>query len=129
MKSYALDAYGLTKGSIICGNITLMRKRMHGKLSSIKKAPNRYDLKVFGGTMTIDEFRQNVDVDGTPVNTIETEKVKDHTVPFISNTKKMNEIKNTGDGLLLKREKPLQRNQNSLEAALGIVVTPPRTLG
>ena len=79
--------------------------------------------------MTIDEFRQNADVDGTPVNTIETEKVKDHTVPFISNTKKMNEIKNTSDGLLLKREKPLQRNQNSLEAALGIVVTPPRTLG
>jgi hypothetical protein len=102
---------------------------MYGKLSPIKKAPNRYELQVFGGTMTIDEFRRNVDVDGAPVHTVETEKVKDHTVPFVSNMKKMNEIKNAGDGLVLKREKPLQRNQNSLEAALGIMVTPPRTRG
>lgn len=124
MKSYALDTYGLTKGSIICGNISLMRKRMYNKLSSVKKAPNRYALDVFGGTMTIEEFRKNVDVDGVPTTKIEVEPVRENTVPFISNAKKMNEIKNMDDGLVLKREKPLQRNQNSLEAALGIVITP-----
>lgn len=129
MKSYALDTYGLTKGSIICGNISLMRKRMYNKLSSVKKAPNRYTLNVFGGTMTIEEFRENVDVDGVPATKIESEPVRENTVPFISNVKKMNEIKNVDDGLVLKREKPLQRNQNSLEAALGIVITPPHNQG
>ena len=129
MKSYALDTYGLTKGSIICGNISLMRKRMYNKLSSVKKAPNRYTLNVFGGTMTIEEFRENVDIDGVPVTKIESEPVRENTVPFISNVKKMNEIKNVDDGLVLKREKPLQRNQNSLEAALGIVITPPHNQG
>ena len=129
MKSYALDTYGLTKGSIICGNISLMRKRMYNKLSSVKKAPNRYALDVFGGTMTIEEFRKNVDVDGVPTTKLESEPVRENTVPFISNVKKMNEIKNVDDGLVLKREKPLQRNQNSLEAALGIVITPPHNQG
>ena len=38
----------------------------------------------------------------------------------------MNEIKNVNDGLVLKRSKPLQRNQNSLETALGLVINPPR---
>ena len=53
--------------------------------------------------------------------------VESGTKPFISNAKKMNEIKNTNDGLVLKRSKPLQRNQNSLESALGLVINPPRS--
>ena len=127
MKSYALDKYGVNKGSIICGNITLMRKRLYGKLESIKRAPNRYALKVFGGDLTIEAFRENAVIDDTPRKAITTEPVKDNTVSFISNAKKMNEIKNTNDGLVLKRSKPLQRNQNSLESALGLVINPPRS--
>ena len=127
MKSYALDKYGVNKGSIISGNITLMRKRLYGKLESIKRAPNRYALKVFGGDLTIEAFRENAVIDDTPRKAITTEPVKDNTVPFISNAKKMNEIKNTNDGLVLKRSKPLQRNQNSLESALGLVINPPRS--
>jgi|TARA_B110000977_G_C10912917_1_gene430010 hypothetical protein len=126
MKSYALDKYGVNKGSIICGNITLMRKRLHGKIESIKRAPNRFDLKVFGGDLTIEEFRENNAKDTTVANKIHTEAVKSNTIPFISNAKKMNEIKNTKDGLVLKRSIPLQRNQNSLESALGLVINPPR---
>lgn len=129
MKSYALDKYGVNKGSIICGNITLMRKRLYGKLESIKRAPNRYALKVFGGDLTIEAFRENAVIDDTPRKAITTEPVKDNTVSFISNAKKMNEIKNTNDGLVLKRSKPLQRNQNSLESALGLVINPPRSQG
>ena len=129
MKSYALDKYGVNKGSIICGNITLMRKRLSGKLESIKRAPNRFSLKVFGGNMTIEEFRENAVIDAIMPNKVITEPMKNNTVPFISNAKKMNEIKNTNDGLVLKRSKPLQRNQNSLESALGLVINPPRNQG
>lgn len=129
MKSYALDKYGVNKGSIICGNITLMRKRLYGKLETIKRAPNRFTLKVFGGDLTIDAFRENAVKDTIVVNKIQTEAVKDNTIPFISNAKKMNEIKNTNDGLVLKRTRPLQRNQNSLESALGLVINPPRSPG
>jgi hypothetical protein len=104
-----------------------MRKRLYGKLESIKRAPNRYALNVFGGDLTIEEFRENAVVDAIIPNKVITEPMKDNTVPFISNAKKMNEIKNTNDGLVLKRSKPLQRNQNSLESALGLVINPPRS--
>ena len=38
--------------------LTLLRKRMTGKLEHLVPAPPRCCLKVFGGTMTIDEFRE-----------------------------------------------------------------------
>jgi len=128
MKSYALEKYGVTKGSIICGNISLMRKKCCNKLDSIKRAPHRHRLNVFGGDLTIEEFRADSVKDrvvSKPVE-VETEPIKDNVIPFISSTKKMNEIKNVNDGLVLKRSKPLQRNQNSLETALGLVINPPR---
>jgi hypothetical protein len=51
----------------------------------------------------------------------------DNTIPFISNTQKMNEIQNSTSGnnaLKLKRNKPLKRNHNNLESALGLIITP-----
>lgn len=126
MKSYALEKYGLTKGSIICGNITLMRKRIYNKLNTIKRAPHRYKLDVFGGDLTIEEFRSETLKDESESKPIDSEPIKNNVIPFISSTKKMNEIKNVNDGLVLKRSKPLQRNQNSLETALGLVINPPR---
>ena len=130
MKSYALEKYGVTKGSIICGNISLMRKRYCNKLDSIKRAPHRHRLNVFGGDLTIEEFRADSVKDVVVSKPVETEPIKDNVIPFISSTKKnMNEIKNVNDGLVLKRSKPLQRNQNSLETALGLVINPPRKQG
>ena len=43
------------------------------------------------------------------------------------NTKKMDEIKNatsSNNALKLKRNKPLKRNHNNLESALGLIITP-----
>lgn len=102
-----------------------MRKRCCNKLDSIKRAPHRHRLKVFGGDLTIEEFRADSVKDVVVSKPVETEPIKDNVIPFISSTKKMNEIKNVNDGLVLKRSKPLQRNQNSLETALGLVINPP----
>jgi hypothetical protein len=125
MKSYALDKYGINRGSIICGNMIMMRKKLFGKLGSIKPAPKRVRLVEFGGDLTIEQFRENVLVDDTPPESINAEPVPNIVVPITSNTAKMYEIKNASganEPLRLKREKPLKRDQNNLESVLGLVI-------
>ena len=127
MKSFALDKHWLTRGSIICGNIIMMRRKMYNQLGSIKPAPNRFLLKEFGGDMTIEEFRLNQTVDVVKPNDIEMRPVVNNVIPFVSNTKKMDEIKNASSNnsaLKLKRNKPLKRYYNNLESALGLIITP-----
>jgi hypothetical protein len=100
---------------------------MYNQIGHIKPAPYRFSLKEFGGDLTIEEFRKN--------NTIDIEKPKDlntslainNLIPIISNTKKMDEIKNSSsnnNALKLRRTKPLKRNHNNLESALGLIITP-----
>lgn len=139
-KSYALDKYGVNKGSIISQNICLYRKRSTNKLEPLMPAPNRYCLKCFGGTMDIEEFR-NVSPDKYPrlkePNSIyipcevitkssmseqpRTEYTKARSVKNLK--EKMTEINNSKtstETLRLKRPKPLQRDKNNLESMLGI---------
>lgn len=127
MKSHAIDKYGVNKGSIVCGNIVLMRKKMYNQIGSVKCAPNRFKLKEFGGDLTIEEFRENLTKDVTNPEPVETVPVVNNLIPIISNTKKMDEIKNattSNNALKLKRNKPLKRNHNNLESALGLIITP-----
>ena len=127
MKSYVIDKYGTTKGGLICGNIVLMRRQLFNQIGHVKPAPNRFSLNVFGGTMTIDEFRENQTRDTEKPKEIETTPVVNNLIPIISNTKKMDEIKNAttnNNALKLKRTKPLKRNHNNLESALGLIITP-----
>lgn len=125
MKTYTLDKYGINRGSIICGNMIMMRKKVFGKLGSIRPAPNRFRLLEFGGDLTIDQFRENLLVDVEPPKPVDTEDVHNVVVPITSNTNKMYEIKNASganEPLRLKREKPLKRDQNNLESVLGLVI-------
>lgn len=125
MKSFALDKYGLSRGGIICGNIVMMRRRMFGQSGHVRPAPCRFKLAVFGGDMTIEEFRSNQTVDIEKPEEVATKPHKDPIIPFISNTKKMEEIKNStsnNNALKLKRTKPLKRNHNNLESALGLII-------
>lgn len=46
-----------TNTSVRAELLTLMRKKMTGKYFKIRSAPSRCALKVFGGCMTIEEFR------------------------------------------------------------------------
>ncbi len=127
MKSYALERYGLSRGGLICGNIVMMRKKMYNQIGSIKPAPYRFSLKEFGGDLTIEEFRKNNTIDVAKPKDVETQQVVDKLIPIISNTKKMDEIKNStsnNNALKLKRTKPLKRNHNNLESALGLIITP-----
>jgi hypothetical protein len=127
MKSFAIDKYGVSKGGIICGNMSLMRKRMFNQLGHIKPAPNRFLLKEFGGDLSIDDFRRNQTEDVTVPEKVIQEPYKDVVIPFVSNTKKMDEIKNAtsnNNALKLKRNKPLKRTHNNLESALGLIITP-----
>tara|TARA_B110000503_G_C7140494_1_gene410638 strand:- start:926 stop:1318 length:393 start_codon:yes stop_codon:yes gene_type:complete len=128
MKSFAIDKYGCSRGGLICGNIVMMRKKMYNQIGSVKAAPNKFRLKEFGGDMTIEEFRENqtIDKDIVPCE-IQSKPFVDNLIPFVSNTKKMDEIKNStsnNSSLKLKRSKPLQRSHNNLESALGLIITP-----
>ena len=127
MKSYAIDKYGLSRGGLICGNIVMMRKKMFNQIGSVKPAPDRFRLKEFGGDMTIEDFRKNQTLDEGKAKEVDNKPYEKNVVPFVSNTKRMNEIKNASsdnNALKLKRSKPLKRSHNNLESALGLVITP-----
>ncbi len=104
MKAYAIDKNKLGE----CEYITLMRKRMEGKITATKKAPSRYTLEMFGGTMTIDEYRKGcpvvIKIPGEIFQKQEVFKEEKHV-----------------DGLKLKREKPLERSKGKLETSLGVI--------
>ena len=127
VKAYAIDNHGTGE---ISGNIGLLRKKMFGtKISeTIKKAPRRQQLQMFGGDMTIEEFRENCTKNDIVQNRneVKTSEIPTRVVPIISNNKKLDEIKNasgSNDTLRLKRQKPLKREENNLVSTLGLKVT------
>lgn len=137
MKAYAIETYGTNKSGIICQNISLMRLKSTKQLKPLKRAPNKYCLKCFGGTMDIEEFRNIGDSEGVPRLQMPDSV---HIVPHVIKTTiepsrtatakdikyKMEEINNsttTTETLRLKRPKPLSRDKNNLESMLGITRT------
>lgn len=109
MKAYAIDKDKLEQ----CEYITLMRKRMEGKVVHTRKAPSKYCLESFGGTMKIEEFRNGK----THVIKIPGEVFQSHTVIQDVSNKESNNMCD----LKLKREKPLERSKGKLETSLGII--------
>lgn len=137
-KSFALDRYGTNRGGIVSQVIAMKRLKMNGGKSIFTaKAPSRYNLEMFGGTMTIEEFR-NISKDDYPIFQMPNEVYK---IPIIETKNcnishparistriqdKMDEINQSSthnEPLRLKRPKPLKRDQNNLETSLGIVRT------
>jgi len=108
-----MKAYGIQRNDPrFFDLITLMRKRIEGKITPTKTAPSRYSLKLFGGPLSIEEFRS-----GIPVRMFIPGEV--YQEPLVETTR---ETQTTGM-LQLKREKPLKRDgaSNKLEASLGII--------
>lgn len=113
-------AYGMDTGRARWGEIlellALYRKHTAGKYVPTAPAPKRCTLKMFGGPLTIEEFRKNsknsvwVHVPGD-IHMVHTVGSRD--------TKAAEPTVDDGE-LLLKRNKPLKRAASKLESALGI---------
>lgn len=134
-KAFTLDRFrSIHKMSDICSLITLFRKKTEGKLTPVKPAPNRYILNMFGGPMSIEEFRKECHMPTVEYQFPDTR----HAIPIV--VKKIQEAPEAKKGdlerrldnihrsshknepLKLRRTKPLKRNiqANSLEQSLDI---------
>ncbi len=139
VKAYILDKNICTaKSSEMCQVLTLFRKNTEGKITRTMPAPSRFLLKMFGGPLSIEEFRKEC---SKP--TMEMQFPEQHyMIPYVSKREhqsvteykpqelehKMSTIRNAtkkNDTLKLKRTKPLKRNtqKNTLESTLGIIIS------
>ena len=131
MKAHALDANTARSGEIQ-SFIALMRMKSYGKYMPLHAAPKRLALKIFGGTMTIDEFRSYYGKTPPPVYFPDQVQLQQNVgceyVPVASgptnSSSKLKAIENAdtkGDTLKLRRNKPLERTKSKLESSLGII--------
>jgi hypothetical protein len=119
-KAYGIDTGGSRWGEIL-EILSLFRKHTAGKYVPTPAAPKRQTLKIFGGPLTIEEFRKSSGShapwvhspgDIHMVHTFGKGGVPDP--PAVTDT-------GTEDAdLKLKRSKPLKRTTSKLESALGI---------
>jgi|694.fasta_scaffold00501_69 hypothetical protein len=109
VKAYNLDRDSATK-AINAMWILLMKKRLTGSLAPIRTAPKRHTLKQFGGPLTIEDFRSgSLEVTSRLPNEI-------RQPPEIT----IKKVSQAPEELVLKRPKPLKREQSLLEKSLGL---------
>lgn len=132
VKAYNADTTGYLSGRV-ANNIALLRKRVEGRVGPIKAAPPRQALAVFGGPLSIDEFR-----DGTggtykllPKNVVHRAPNIVHVPEVVeaaaAKKKKRQQAAVDFEGavdkaepLRLRRAKPAANHRNTLEATNGI---------
>lgn len=132
VKAYNHEHTGYRRG-IVENLITLLHKRLMGRIERIKSSPPRCALEVFGGSMSIDQFR-NVPANQTyrvlPQNMIPripnmvqfdaqeytpTPSYKQHDTPV-----DFERVTSKSEPLRLKRMKPTVNHKNTLEKVMGI---------
>lgn len=123
-KAYGIDSGGARWGEIL-ENLSLMRKHAYGKYTPLWPAPKRQTLKIFGGPLSIDEFRKCGG--NAPWVHVPGDIHMVHTFGSRADEKIMGTDNATTAGpsddpneLKLKRTKPLKRTASKLESALGI---------
>ena len=98
--------------------LALMRQHAMKKYVPTRVAPKRTTLKVFGGTLTIEEFRSGVS------NVQIFMPYETHKMPTIITSNAVPSRKqgdeSSSDVIVLKRPKPLARAKSTLETSLGI---------
>lgn len=148
MKAFNLDSSSYMK-SVNANNITLLHKRCTGALARIRPAPPKQALKVFGGTMSIEEFRgasgqpleyavlpprmivhhhaiQETDVSRPLRFTMAPGETHGRPAPLksvvtdLADLVDFKDVSAKNEPLRLKRPKPLQNNRNLLERTMGI---------
>ena len=130
-KAYAVDMKSPRWGEIQ-SLLSMMRLRAYKKYIPLFGAPKRQALKVFGGTMTLEEFR-SCSQGPAPVvyysNDIHLHQIvgPSEQAPVIPNSNQNSKLKaiedtvSMGETLKLKRSKPLERSKSKLESSLGII--------
>ena len=121
--------------------LSMFRKKVTGKMSSIDAAPPRVLLKAFGGYMTIEEFRESTKESAwvvpppkliTHAQVVHDRKVGeltrrslekpvDLTMQIDLRAMQSNSHIPAVESLRLKRPKPVKKSSNMLEIALGLV--------
>lgn len=136
-KSFAID--GTKDWSLQCSLISFLRKRVTGKMQSIRPAPNKYLLEKFGGSMSIEEFRnysnanKNVKVEWDKlvisiprVSLEERAKILKNDQPSSNTSLKLDTaITNSvakNESLKVKRSKPMKTNVVNLFTTMNIQV-------
>lgn len=138
MKSFNLDSSSYKK-SVNANNITLFHKRWTGVLRGIRPAPPRQALAVFGGTMTIAEFRAASDapveynvlpprmivhrhtIHETPAGPGATGvRPPDKKRADLGAAVNFGDVSTKNETLRLKRPKPLHSSRNLLERTMGL---------
>lgn len=112
-----VKSYNIYSGSPRVGQIsdliTLFRKRMYGKITHVQAAPPRFSLKIFGGKLTIEQFRSgNVNA-----------RVHIPIEPYIYLPNENHVVHETvvdTDSLVLRRTKPLKRDQTGIQKLLNL---------
>jgi len=133
MKAWNMNSRSM-KAPEINMNITLLKKRMLNKVECTRAAPNRYCLKMFGGSVDIKDFRKGLNdrwvslpnINFYPIvinkySGIIKESVSEDV--FSRDESKIDDINNsesTGGELRLKRPIPLKKNKNNLETMMGL---------
>jgi len=130
-------AYGINMNTARSGEmqmyLALMRKQAFGRYVPLWPAPKREALAIFGGTLSIEEFRSYGGlVEPIPVSFPDDRQLiqtvgfctRDEIVKTTFNSRgKMSAIEtstSSTDTLKLKRMKPLERSKSKLENVLGI---------
>lgn len=135
MKAYNCESTSYMK-HVSANVITLFHKRCTGKLTGVRPAPPRVALRVFGGTMTIDEFRaasrEAVEYRVLPPRMImheqavqesraaQREQPRRHAVADLGEHVSFGDVSTRNETLRLKRPKPPRSTQNLLERTMGI---------
>lgn len=117
MKAFVIDRGGPRAGEYL-QLVALMRLHTTKLATPLKPAPKRFCLEAFGGPMSIEEFRQCTD---PPLSALPFEiyskciiEPREKPVPQVT-TQTEDKMKT-----ILKREKPLKRQESTIEKSLGI---------
>lgn len=139
MKAFNLESKSYLQ-SVTANIITLFHRRCTGHLRGVRPAPPRIALAVFGGTMSIEEFRaasQNpVEHVVLPPRMVEHEVVvvqreaakqqrpAAKPPPDLGAVVDFKNVSTKNETLRLKRPKPATPSRNLLEHAMGLTIVP-----
>jgi hypothetical protein len=113
-----MDTAGSRAGEVQMYSALMRKQANNNKYVPTSPAPKRLALKMFGGTLSIEEFRASTS------NVFVTMPWETHIIPIVNlaSNKLTRSLPVDGpkDDLVLRRTKPLARAKSSLEASLGI---------